>query len=157
MGICLTGQMLFSEVLCCAMIRDAHGRKMGKSLGNVIEPIDVIHGPSLEQLHQKMYLEDLLAAVKHAKHGIAAASVHHKRPGSLTGSLAGYINPSISTGGTEWIAEISVLLPPPILPFLSRDFVASDHSELKRTIMSYNDDLDHKSPEGFPARLLKAD
>ncbi|KAG1759709.1 tRNA synthetases class I-domain-containing protein [Suillus occidentalis] len=40
MGIYLTGQMPFSEVLCHAMIRDAHGRKMSKSLGNVIDPID---------------------------------------------------------------------------------------------------------------------
>lgn len=37
------------------MIRDAHGRKMSKSLGNVIDPIDVIHGLPLEQLHQKLY------------------------------------------------------------------------------------------------------
>jgi valyl-tRNA synthetase len=55
MGIYLTGQMPFSEVLCHAMIRDAHGRKMSKSLGNVIDPIDVIHGLPLEQLHQKLY------------------------------------------------------------------------------------------------------
>lgn len=55
LGVYLTGQMPFSEVLCHAMIRDAHGRKMSKSLGNVIDPIDVIHGLPLEQLHQKLY------------------------------------------------------------------------------------------------------
>ena len=37
------------------MIRDAHGRKMSKSLGNVIDPIDVIQGLDLESLHQKLY------------------------------------------------------------------------------------------------------
>ncbi|KAI0258885.1 tRNA synthetases class I-domain-containing protein [Gloeopeniophorella convolvens] len=55
LGLRLTGKMPFNEVLCHAMIRDAHGRKMSKSLGNVIDPIDVIQGLSLENLHEKLY------------------------------------------------------------------------------------------------------
>lgn len=55
LGIKLTDQMPFKEVYCHAMIRDAHGRKMSKSLGNVIDPIDVIQGVDLESLHQKLY------------------------------------------------------------------------------------------------------
>ena len=31
-----------------AMVRDAHGRKMSKSLGNVIDPLDVVQGITLE-------------------------------------------------------------------------------------------------------------
>ncbi|KAI0031097.1 tRNA synthetases class I-domain-containing protein [Vararia minispora EC-137] len=55
LGLHLTGKMPFEEVFCHAMIRDAHGRKMSKSLGNVIDPIDVIQGLLLEKLHEKLY------------------------------------------------------------------------------------------------------
>ncbi|KIK55696.1 hypothetical protein GYMLUDRAFT_205313 [Collybiopsis luxurians FD-317 M1] len=54
LGLKLTDQMPFKEVYCHAMIRDAHGRKMSKSLGNVIDPIDVIQGLELEKLHEKL-------------------------------------------------------------------------------------------------------
>ena len=54
MGVYLTGNMPFKEVYCHAMIRDVHGRKMIKSLGNVIDPLDVIHGVSLDILHAKL-------------------------------------------------------------------------------------------------------
>ncbi|KAG9018677.1 hypothetical protein FRB90_010593 [Tulasnella sp. 427] len=54
LGIKLTDKVPFGEVLCHALVRDAHGRKMSKSLGNVIDPIDVIEGTSLESLHAKL-------------------------------------------------------------------------------------------------------
>jgi valyl-tRNA synthetase len=54
LGIKLTGKVPFKEVYCHAMVRDAHGRKMSKSLGNVVDPIDVIQGLPLETLHEKL-------------------------------------------------------------------------------------------------------
>ncbi|KAG2489910.1 hypothetical protein HYH03_011547 [Edaphochlamys debaryana] len=51
MGFQLTGQVPFKQVYLHAMVRDAHGRKMSKSLGNVIDPLHVIEGISLQGLH----------------------------------------------------------------------------------------------------------
>lgn len=36
------------------MVRDAHGRKMSKSLGNVVDPLEVINGISLEGLQKRL-------------------------------------------------------------------------------------------------------
>tara|TARA_B100000131_G_scaffold40488_1_gene36589 strand:- start:1927 stop:5157 length:3231 start_codon:yes stop_codon:yes gene_type:complete len=51
MGMKLTGKVPFKQVYLHAMVRDAHGRKMSKSLGNVIDPLHVIEGIDLEALH----------------------------------------------------------------------------------------------------------
>lgn len=42
------------QVYLHPMIRDAHGRKMSKSLGNVIDPLEVISGVTLENLHKRL-------------------------------------------------------------------------------------------------------
>jgi valyl-tRNA synthetase len=79
MGQRLTKQLPFKRVLlhamvrtaplvCCRSIpihnrrrigtnqvRDAHNRKMSKTLGNVIDPLDVISGITLEELHKQLY------------------------------------------------------------------------------------------------------
>ena len=51
MGLKLTGKLPFSTIYLHTMVRDAHGRKMSKSLGNVIDPLHVIDGISLADLH----------------------------------------------------------------------------------------------------------
>lgn len=59
MSLHLTGKVPFHTVYLHAMVRDAHGRKMSKSLGNVIDPIQVIEGISLEGLHQTLLAGNL--------------------------------------------------------------------------------------------------
>ena len=53
-GLALTNKLPFSEVYLHSIVRDAEGRKMSKSLGNVIDPIDVIVGTTLENLQSKL-------------------------------------------------------------------------------------------------------
>ncbi|XP_042636050.1 valine--tRNA ligase-like, partial [Catharus ustulatus] len=59
LGLALTGKLPFKEVYLHAIVRDAHGRKMSKSLGNVIDPLDVIKGVSLQELHQQLESSNL--------------------------------------------------------------------------------------------------
>ncbi|KAM1316784.1 hypothetical protein TB2_019798 [Malus domestica] len=54
LGMTLGGDVPFTKVYLHPMIRDAHGRKMSKSLGNVIDPLDVINGVELEGLQKKL-------------------------------------------------------------------------------------------------------
>lgn len=54
LGTELTGQLPFKQVLLHSLVRDKHGRKMSKSVGNVVNPLDVIHGTSLEKLQEKV-------------------------------------------------------------------------------------------------------
>jgi len=58
------------QVYLHPIVRDAHGRKMAKSLGNVIDPTDVINGISLENLQKKLENGNLdLKELEKAKDG----------------------------------------------------------------------------------------
>ncbi|KAL1196003.1 Valine--tRNA ligase, mitochondrial 1 [Cardamine amara subsp. amara] len=50
----LSGDVPFNKVYMHPMIRDAHGRKMSKSLGNGIDPLEVINGETLAGLHKRL-------------------------------------------------------------------------------------------------------
>lgn len=53
LGLELTGNLPFNKILLHGVICDSKGAKMSKSRGNVIDPIDVINGISLEKLKEK--------------------------------------------------------------------------------------------------------
>ncbi|KAF1959129.1 valyl-tRNA synthetase-like protein [Byssothecium circinans] len=55
----LTGKIPFKEVYCHSLIRDSEGRKMSKSLGNVIDPIDIMQGITLKELNDKLKIGNL--------------------------------------------------------------------------------------------------
>ncbi|KAJ1525471.1 hypothetical protein ONE63_010281 [Megalurothrips usitatus] len=54
LGEHLTQSLPFNDVFLHGMIRDASGRKMSKSVGNVVSPEDIREGRSLKELEEKV-------------------------------------------------------------------------------------------------------
>ncbi|KAL3475408.1 tRNA synthetases class I-domain-containing protein [Aspergillus californicus] len=108
LGIKLTGKVPFKEVYCHSLIRDSDGRKMSKSLGNVVDPLDVMEGIKLDDLHAKLLVGNL------ADKEVAAATRYQKKAfpkgipecgaDALRFSLVSY-----TTGGGDIAFDIQVI------------------------------------------------
>ncbi|PGG98954.1 valine-tRNA ligase [Helicocarpus griseus UAMH5409] len=108
LGIKMTGKVPFTEVYCHSLIRDSEGRKMSKSLGNVIHPIDVIEGIKLQDLHDKLKTGNL------AEKEVATATKYQKKafpkgiPECGTDALR-FALVSYTTGGGDINFDIQVI------------------------------------------------
>ncbi|KAM8777942.1 valine--tRNA ligase, mitochondrial isoform 2-T2 [Rhynchonycteris naso] len=106
LGTQLTGQLPFSKVLLHSMVRDGQGRKMSKSLGNVLDPRDIIRGVELPALQEKLRDGNLdptelaIAAAAQRKdfpHGIPECGTDALRFALCShGALAGDLHLSVS-------------------------------------------------------------
>ncbi|KAI9893406.1 MAG: hypothetical protein M1814_006703 [Vezdaea aestivalis] len=108
LGLKMTGQVPFKEVYCHGLIRDSDGRKMSKSLGNVIDPLDVISGIPLQVLHDKLKEgnldpKEVDRAIKFQKQSFPQG-IPECGSDALRFSLAGY-----TTGGTDINLSVNVI------------------------------------------------
>lgn len=104
----LTGKVPFKEVYCHSLIRDSEGRKMSKSLGNVVDPVDIMDGITLEKLHAQLLAgnldpKELKTAEKYQKTAFPQG-IPECGADALRMSLIGY-----TTGGGDISFDVNVI------------------------------------------------
>src|SRR4030095_7167455 len=79
MGMKFMGKVPFRTVYLTSIVTDENGDKMSKTKGNVIDPLDVVHGATLDTLLQRSAFEKppdpdkvRVAVKKHFPKGIPA-------------------------------------------------------------------------------------
>ncbi|KAI0201120.1 tRNA synthetases class I-domain-containing protein [Astrocystis sublimbata] len=108
LGIKLTGQVPFREVYCHSLVRDSDGRKMSKSLGNVIDPRDVITGISLEDLNVKLLMGNLAPSEVEKAKKYQKTAFPHGIPQCGTDALR-FCLASYATGSGDINLDVKVL------------------------------------------------
>ncbi|KAF2132681.1 valyl-tRNA synthetase-like protein [Dothidotthia symphoricarpi CBS 119687] len=104
----LTGKVPFKEVYCHSLIRDSEGRKMSKSLGNVIDPVDIMDGITLQKLNDQLQAgnldpKELKTAEKYQKTSFPQG-IPECGADALRMALVGY-----TTGGGDISFDVSVI------------------------------------------------
>jgi valyl-tRNA synthetase len=104
----LTGKVPFKEVYCHSLIRDNEGRKMSKSLGNVVDPVDIMDGITLAKLHEQLRTgnldpKELTRAEKYQKTAFPQG-IPECGADALRMALVGY-----TTGGGDISFDVNVI------------------------------------------------
>ncbi|CBX95543.1 similar to valyl-trna synthetase [Plenodomus lingam JN3] len=108
MSLHLTGKVPFNEVFCHSLIRDSEGRKMSKSLGNVVDPVDIMDGITLQKLHDQLTAgnldpKELKTAEKYQKTAFPQG-IPECGADALRMALIGY-----TTGGGDISFDVNVI------------------------------------------------
>ncbi|KAK6108694.1 valine--tRNA ligase [Brugia pahangi] len=75
----LTGYLPFPKVVLHGLVRDENGRKMSKSLGNVVDPMDIVDGISVQKILGRLDKSTLTEEEKK----MAANSLKSRFPGGI--------------------------------------------------------------------------
>ena len=122
LGIALTGKLPFAEVLLHGVITDPQGRKMSKSLGNVVDPMHLIHGASLDILEDGLEQGVVEGLLEEEERQLALSSLRKQWPSGIPAhgadplrwALATYdvkaqqiaLEPRIVQGAAAWCNKV---------------------------------------------------
>uniref|UniRef100_A0A1A9V4J1 valine--tRNA ligase n=1 Tax=Glossina austeni TaxID=7395 RepID=A0A1A9V4J1_GLOAU len=83
LGLIFTGETPFKKILLNGIVCDAHGRKMSKSLGNIIAPQQVIEGASLQDLQKEIHASHKAGILDELETQKSLIGVHRMFPSGI--------------------------------------------------------------------------